>query len=353
MSERYDAVALLSGGLDSILAVKVIEEQGLRVKCLHFVSPFFGKPGKVAHWQDIHGLDIDVADVGEDFARLLVARPAHGFGKILNPCVDCKVLLATRARERMGDYGASFIISGEVLGQRPMSQRRDTLNIIRRDAGVKELLLRPLSAKRLDPTPMEESGLVDRERLHSIGGRGRKEQLALAEKYALQEIPTPAGGCRLAEMESARRYWPVLRHGDPATAADFYLADIGRQYWSGPHWLVIGRDKRDNQRLEPLVGPRDLVFKLRDFPGPLAVARQLAGAWGPEAVKDAALFVARFSPKARRHGGPVEVRVALGSLDSDAAGAVTVHLDRENALAWQEPSWEDALEEKNAEKQAE
>ncbi|MDR3045879.1 MAG: tRNA(5-methylaminomethyl-2-thiouridylate) methyltransferase [Desulfovibrio sp.] len=347
--KRYDAVALLSGGLDSILAVKVIEEQGLAVKCLHFVSPFFGKPGKVKHWEAIYGLDIAAVDLGESFATLLRERPAHGFGKVLNPCVDCKIIMISRAREMMERYGASFIITGEVLGQRPMSQRRDTLNVIRRDAGVKELLLRPLCARKLDPTPAEESGLVDRSRLHAIFGRGRKEQMALAEKYGLTEIPTPAGGCKLAERENARRYWPVLAHSPLATAAEFKLANIGRQYWAGPHWLSIGRHQADNDALVRFAFPADLHFKVAGFPGPLAIGRQFDGkAWDEEVVRDAAAFVASFSPKAVREGTPVTVRVA----GPDGMDEVTVTPARTTPLGWGELNWQGVREEIRADARA-
>jgi hypothetical protein len=335
-TQHYHAVALLSGGLDSILAVKLVEEQGLRVKCLHFVSPFFGKPSQVRRWRSIYALDITTVDVSDDFARMLAERPQHGFGKVMNPCVDCKILMLRRARELMTQYGATFIITGEVLGQRPMSQRRDTLNVIRRDAEVRDLLLRPLSAKLLDPTPFELSGMVDRERLLAISGRGRKEQMALAERFALEEIPTPAGGCKLAERENARRYWPVLVHAPTVTAAEFRLSNIGRQYWQGAHWLSIGRHQKDNEALERFAFPGDLRFKVVGYPGPLAVGRQFDGQpWSEEVVCDAASFVASFSPKAVRDGIAVAVRVTCG----ETVREVQVMPARATVLGWAEDEW--------------
>jgi hypothetical protein len=349
MTDKYDAVALYSGGLDSILAIKVVEEQGLGVKALHFVSPFFGKPHKVAHWERTHGLDIEPVDVSEEFTALLVRRPEHGFGKVLNPCVDCKIFMLRRARELMERYGAGFIVTGEVLGQRPMSQRRDALNIISRDAGVRDVLLRPLCARFLPPTPMEESGRVDREALPQARGRGRKEQLRLADHFGLTEIPTPAGGCKLAEKESARRYWPVLVNAAPATAGDFELADVGRQYWSGRHWLAIGRNQADNARLERRTRGGDLVFKVLGMPGPLSLGRQFPGRlWTPAAVMDAAAFAASFSPKALKTGGPVQVQVVCGG----ESGVLTVVPSRETPMAWAEPLWEDAEEAVRAERSA-
>ena len=254
MSARAHAVALFSGGLDSILAARLLMEQGLTVRCLHFVTPFFGKPELIPHWEAIYGLSIEAVDVGADFVRLLRRFPEHGYGKVMNPCVDCKILMMRKAREIMTALGARLIASGEVLGQRPMSQRRDTLNIISREAGVSGLLLRPLCARHLPPTDAERSGLVDRLRLGAISGRGRQEQLELAARMNLAEIPTPAGGCRLAEKENARRYWPVLtRLTDPAPA-DFALANVGRQFWREDAWLSMGRNEADNAALAGLLG---------------------------------------------------------------------------------------------------
>lgn len=347
-STSYNAVALFSGGLDSILAVKIMQEQGLRVKCLHFISPFFGKPELVAHWQKTHSLDIACVDLSQDFCAMLAQGPDNGFGKWLNPCVDCKILMVRKAAGLMNEYGAFCIVSGEVIGQRPMSQRRDTLNVIRRDAGVRDLLIRPLSARRLDPTPLEEQGLVDRERLLDIGGRGRKDQLALARHFQLNEIPTPAGGCLLAECESAKRYWPLLKFAAQPQARDFELANIGRQYWQQGCWLAVGRNQSDNQRLEKLCDEQDLVFKTAGFPGPLGVGRPLHGGaeWTPELVRQAAAFVASFSSKACKAGTPVQVRV------THKGGEELVEAIPDRSLPWREPSWEVMKEELREERLA-
>jgi hypothetical protein len=337
----YDAVALFSGGLDSLLAVRLIEAQGLKVKCLHFTSPFFGDIRRKSYWQVRFGLDIDTVDVGDGMVRLLAQGPAHGFGSALNPCMDCKILLLREAKARMADYGARCIITGEVLGQRPMSQRRDALHVILRDAGVKELLVRPLSAKLLPESAAEASGLIDREKLCDIRGRGRKGQLALAERFALPEIPAPAGGCKLTEREKARRYWPVLVHVPNPTAAEFHLANSGRQFWSnagaGPHWLCVGRRQDDNERLERNAFPGDALFRLVDFPGPLAVGRQFdARPWPEHVLRDAACFMASFAPKAACRQGAVRVRVGLERHGFE----LDVRPARETACAWGELSWE-------------
>ena len=303
LSPRPDALALFSGGLDSILAARLIQDQGLSVLCLHFVTPFFGKPQNLEHWENVYGLRIQAIDISDEFIHMLRQRPAHGYGKVMNPCVDCKILMMRHARTWLERLGARCLVSGEVLGQRPMSQRRDTLNVIRRDGNVRELLLRPLCAQHLDPTQVEIDGLVDRSRLLGICGRGRKDQLALAAAMQITEIPAPAGGCRLAEKENARAYWPVLRRLPEPATVDFRLANIGRQFWDGPHWLIVGRNQADNEALEALAGPDDLRIKVLDMPGPLALARHAApvGAipWSDDDLRHAAALAASYAPRAQ------------------------------------------------------
>ena len=348
------AVALFSGGLDSILAAKLIQEQGLDVIGLHFVSPFFGNPEKVAHWESLHGLPIRAVDVSESFVRMLVRRPEHGFGSVLNPCVDCKILMLRQARTIMEETRACCIVSGEVLGQRPMSQRRDALNIIRRDAGVRDCLLRPLCALRLDPTEAELNGLVDRTRLLGITGRGRKDQMALAARFGLREIPAPAGGCRLTEQENARSYWPVLLHSPQPSVSDFRLANTGRQFWHDQDspgrpalWLCVGRNQEDNDALMALAQEGDLLFKTKDFPGPIALGRRFDQDWSNEAVEAAAAFTASYSPKCLRHlkdtGTLAAVRVHAGSLDNPGQ-VLMVSPSRQPSLSWRECSWPEAFE---------
>ena len=318
MSEKskYDAIALLSGGLDSILAARLIQEQGKRVLCLHFVTPFFGKPHLVGKWKEVYGLEVLLVDVSAEFVTLLRTRPEHGFGKVLNPCIDCKILLLRKAREMMSGFGAKVILTGEVLGQRPMSQRRDALNIIRREAGVRDLVLRPLCAQLLEETPAEACGFLDRSKLLSFSGRGRKGQLSLAARYGITDIPTPAGGCRLTEQETARNYWPVLRFHPAPAPADFIVARAGRQYWSlgeAPLWLAVGRNQSDNEQLASLAGMGDLLFTLVGHAGATGLCRTFPGCpWNKENLQSAAAVVASFSSKAVSHWKAAGVTAATG-----------------------------------------
>ena len=359
-------IALLSGGLDSILAVKLMQRQGIRVTCLHFTTPFFSKSEKMDQLREWYGFDIMNVDIGEDFVQMLKTRPEHGFGKILNPCVDCKILMLTHARRIMHETGACAIISGEVLGQRPMSQRADSLNVIQNRAGVKGVLLRPLCALHLAPTKAEQDGLIDRAQLLGISGRGRKEQLALAEEFALKEIPTPAGACSLGDKEKSRNYWKILSLLPEASAADFVLAETGRQLWlesapdatqTGEHsggakgslppvWMCIGRNQKDNEALEVLAREGDALLKLRDYPGPLTLLRPLGATLTPDILASAASLAASYSPKAtqaaKETGLPIAVNVHKASLIAPAQ-EILVILSRENS-PWREADWEAARE---------
>jgi hypothetical protein len=336
MNERFDALALFSGGLDSILAAKLVQSQGLAVLGLHFVSPFFGDLSSLDRWQTLYGLDLAAVDVCEAFADLLASRPAHGFGKLLNPCVDCKILMLRRARALMEQYGAQALISGEVLGQRPMSQRRDALDVISREAGVRGVLVRPLCARKLNPTAVEERGVVDREALLDIGGRGRKPQLALARDLGLEDIPGAAGGCKLTEPETAKRYLPFLAHLERPSPADYALCDVGRHFWAGPRLAAIGRRQADNERLAGFVRPGDAGLKLVDFPGPLALLRRLDRDLEPSDIREAASLAASFSPKARQVGGEVAVSVRLRGVQTE----LRVRPEREPGMGWSEPAVE-------------
>jgi hypothetical protein len=335
---KFDALALFSGGLDSILAIKIIQEQGLKVLGLHFVSPFFGHPDKLEYWEQNYGIPLIAVDISTQFVNMLCRGPKYGTGKILNPCVDCKILMLSRVKDMLKDFGAGFIVSGEVLGQRPMSQRLDTLNIIKRDSEVKDILVRPLSARHLPPTDPEKKGFIKREMLGSISGRGRKDQLELAAKYNIRPIPTPSGGCLLTEKESAKRYLPLLMHKQNPDPGDFELANIGRQFWKNGHWLCIGRNKDDNARLKELAEKNDYLFNLVFFPGPLGLGRALINTqWPLSIVESACQMVSRFSPKARQSSRQVDVRVEQGEKSREI---MVMPEQTEQSMQWEEPVWD-------------
>ncbi|MBU1568516.1 MAG: thiamine biosynthesis protein [Proteobacteria bacterium] len=281
------ALALFSGGLDSILATRLIMEQGVEVEAIQFVTPFFHYDllddieGHVERMHNKYGIKVILEDISPGYLQLL-HNPAHGFGKNFNPCIDCKILMFSRAKEMLAERGASFLISGEVLGQRPMSQRRDTLNVIERDSGTRSLLLRPLCAQLLKETLPELQGWVDRSKLLRFSGRGRSDQIAMAARYGITDFPAPAGGCTLADPILGRRIEKLYStdsrlQGAEITAVDIRLLLVGRQFiLPGGGWLILGRDEKENNTLEKLAGEDDALLLMEDWPGPTAVLRKIA-----------------------------------------------------------------------------
>jgi len=271
------ALAMLSGGLDSMLAIKLMQEQGVEVQAINFSIDFCAcimQNGENAATKAAKslGVPIKVIDITEEYIEIL-KNPSHGYGANVNPCIDCKIFMLKKAKEMMKEFGASFIITGEVLGERPMSQRKDALNIITRDSGLKGFLLRPLSARLLDTTIPEKEGIVDRSKLLDISGRSRKPQFALAAKYGIKGYPNPAGGCLLTDPGFTNRVKDLIQH-DALTASDLKLLTVGRHFRLSPlAKLAVGRDEKDNEALQALAGEKDILFKLKDYQGPLAVLR--------------------------------------------------------------------------------
>ncbi|WP_027721148.1 DUF814 domain-containing protein [Maridesulfovibrio zosterae] len=332
MNNKYDALALFSGGLDSILACKVIQDQGLKVLGIHFVTPFFGNPEKIEHWQEIYGVEIMAVDISEKYIKMMMDIPEYGMGKLINPCVDCKIMMISHVKSMLDEFGAKFIISGEVVGQRPMSQRPTALNAIKNSSDSKDFLLRPLCAQSQPVTPMEESGLVDRSKLPNIYGRGRKEQLAMAKDYGFTEIPTPGGGCKLTEIENAARFFPLLKKLDIPDVNSFQLGTTGRQYWAGNKLLAIGRNHSDNDKMEDLFDDSDYMFEVRGFPGPLSIGRAFrAEEWSKDEILDAAALTASFSPKAVQSGE--KVHVAIIGPDGEIVVSVMPSRDTDTGFA--------------------
>jgi hypothetical protein len=254
---KRKALALLSGGLDSTLAVKMMLDMGIDVEALNFTSPFCTCTGKnsgckseaVRVAQEFN-IPIKVIHKGLDYLEI-VRNPQHGYGKGVNPCVDCRIYLLRKAKEYMAECGADFVITGEVLGQRPMSQRRDTLRVIERESGLEGLLLRPLSAQHFEPTVPEQEGWVNRDKLLAIKGRSRKELFELADDLDVKNYPCPAGGCLLTELSFVPKMRDVFDHCDELNLRDFRLLKVGRHCRIGKRTkVIIGRDESDNSLLE-------------------------------------------------------------------------------------------------------
>ncbi len=284
------ALALVSGGLDSVLAAKLILEQGLDVLGVSFESPFFDAKAAAAACEEM-GIDLVVIDIGEDLLGIMAA-PKHGFGRHINPCIDCHALMVRRAGQRMEEFGASFIVTGEVVGQRPKSQMRFGLEAVERESGLRGLLLRPLSAKLLKATVPETEGWVDREKLLGLHGRSRKPQMELASRLGVTTFASPAGGCLLTDENYARVFREMRDHGE-VTLASVRLIAAGRQFrLQGGSKLSVGRNHAENEALFELRPDGALLVKTADHKGPVGV---LLGEAGPCDVEDAARIVARYS----------------------------------------------------------
>jgi len=274
----------MSGGLDSNLAVRLVHDMGIEIVGVHFTGPFCmcnrGSGGCINYARqtaDEMGIRFSTVGLGSEYMDIVV-HPKHGRGSSMNPCLDCRILMFRRAKRMMEDEGASFILTGEVLGQRPMSQLRDKLRIIEREAGLEGLILRPLSAQHFPPTVAEKEGLVDRDALLDISGRGRRPQIELAEKLHIGDYPCPAGGCLLTDKHFGNRLKEHIGHKGGVEMSDIPLLKLGRHFRlpSGAR-LVVGRDQPENERLEHLAGNSDMVLEPTSVMGPTALLTPAPG----------------------------------------------------------------------------
>ena len=275
-SRPVSALALLSGGLDSALAIHLVKRQGIDVTALHFPSFFSsldptGKDSPVQALAENLEVPLILMPKGDDFLEI-IRHPRYGWGKNLNPCIDCRIYTFVKAKKLMEEMGASFIVTGEVAGQRPMSQRKDAMRLIDKRSGCEGIILRPLSAKALPATVPETDGLVDREQLLAVTGRGRKTQLALAHELGLKGYSPPAGGCLLTDPGFARRLRDLLDDREDVSKSDLKLLRMGRHIRLRPGLkIVVGRNEDENNRISDLASGATL-FAPNGFPGPVILA---------------------------------------------------------------------------------
>jgi tRNA-uridine 2-sulfurtransferase len=322
---KHKALALLSGGLDSTLAIKLMLDLGFDVTAVNFTSPFClcnrSTDGTCSHVASQVakelGVEIKIVYVGEEYLDV-VKNPKFGYGKNMNPCLDCRIFIFKKAKKFMEEIGASFIITGEVLGQRPMSQRRDAMNLIDRESGLKGYIVRPLSAKLLEPTIPETEGIIDREKLLKISGRSRKPQMKLVEDFHIQNFACPAGGCLLTDMIFAGRMRDLLKYSDSPSLVDINLLKTGRHFRiSSQCKVVVGRNHSENERIEELAGPEDYLFHAEHYKGPLALCR---GTFDEETASLVAGITAKYSkaPEGER------VEVSFRRNNDDESGKIEV-----------------------------
>jgi len=288
------ALALFSGGLDSILAIKVAEKAGAEVTALHFINPFVSEEA-VTHVQKKAlelGVPLILEPLGQDYLEVIL-KPKYGYGKAMNPCVDCKAFMFKKAKELLPKYNASFLINGEVLGQRPKSQMRHSMQQTVKEAGVEDILVRPLTAKNLPPTLPERLGIIDREKLLGFSGRNRKPQMALARELGIEDYPTPAGGCLLTQVEYGKKLLDLIKY-DLYNLDEIKRLNIGRQFrLSQGAKLIVGRNHEENEALKALAKDSDILMRVLDYKGPLAVITGKDISY--VAIKTAAQITARYA----------------------------------------------------------
>ncbi len=267
------ALGLCSGGLDSILAGLVLRQQGIEVAWITFETPFFSADKARAAARQT-GIPLTVREITPAYLQML-RNPPCGYGKHMNPCMDCHALMFRLAGEWMQDQGFDFLFSGEVVGQRPMSQTKTSLRYVEKHSGFDGYILRPLSARNLPETIPEKKGWVDRERLLNLSGRSRKPQIQLAAQFGIRDYPAPAGGCLLTDAGYTRRLKDLFAHQAHTSTTDLELLKHGRHFrLDADTKIIVGRTQKDNQRILALHdADQDTTLRVRDFPGPVIAIR--------------------------------------------------------------------------------
>jgi len=290
MKKKIRALVLFSGGLDSTLAVKILEKQNIEVMALTFVSYFFDDV-KAKEGAEKNGIKMRSVNFSQIHSEV-VKNPKRGYGRAMNPCIDCHLLMIREAGRIMREEGFDFVATGEILGQRPMSQNLQSLNLIEREAELERRLLRPLSAKLLAETEIEKSGKVDREQLLDISGRSRKRQMELVSQLGIEYYPSPGGGCLLTEVEFGKKLKKLLQEIENPTASDFALLQVGRIFWLEKTRIIVGKNSEDNEKLKEIKKSEDKLIELQDFLGPLTLIR---GEMKPEVIEEAKRITASYS----------------------------------------------------------
>jgi len=296
--EKKKVVALLSGGLDSQLAIKMMQEQGFDVSAVAIKTPFCdfdcgrGCGFEIRERADDLNVNLKTVYLGDEYIEML-KHPKHGIGAGFNPCIDCRSMMFDAAKKHMEDIGAEFIISGEVLGQRPMSQHAPALRTIEKESDLVGKIVRPLSAALLPETDPEKNGLIKRENLGMIRGRTRRNQLDMAKKYGIENPPNAGGGCLLTEPQFGIKAKDLFSHTENPTINDIDLLKIGRHFRLDEQTkFIVGRNKDENEMIKAIALPGDILLEAKDFVGPVSILR---GSNAKEHLKFASSVTLRYS----------------------------------------------------------
>ena len=306
-SKKARALGLCSGGLDSMMSGLVLRQQGIDVEWVSFETPFFNA-AKARKASEITGIPLTVKPVYDVYMKMLKNPPA-GYGKYMNPCMDCHTLMFKLAGEMMPQGNFDFLFSGEVLGQRPMSQNKQSLGYVAKHSGYKGYILRPLSAKKLPETIPEKEGLVDREQLLDIAGRGRKRQMELARHFGITEYPAPAGGCLLTDKNFSIRLRELFEHQDNCSEEELHLLKYGRHFRLNPeNKLIVGRTEKDNEQILKYGNPAtDTIIDVKDYASPIGLVQHTAP---DNAVLLAASICTGYSKAPKLSPVDVEIKTA-------------------------------------------
>ncbi len=324
MKKNRKAIALLSGGLDSRLAVKMMLDQGIEVEAVNFVTVFCTCTAKSSCKSEArkaaedYGISLKVLNATDEILEA-IRNPRHGFGRGLNPCLDCRISMFRRAGKYMEETGAGFLITGEVWGERPMSQRPDALRTIEKESGLDGLIVRPLSAHLFEPTIPEREGWIDREKMMAIEGRSRKPQMQLAAEIGVNDYPCPAGGCLLCDRNFAARLKSLLAEDPHPAIAEIQSLKLGRLlYSSAGRRIMIPRDEEESKRLSALARPGDLFMEAKGHMGPTAVIKNVgssetsgADAGGSAATSKAGASGSAATSKAGASGADIDESTLL------------------------------------------
>lgn len=305
------ALAMISGGLDSILAAKLIKEQGIEVIGICFRSYFFDEENAKRMTKQI-GIQLEVIDFSKEHFDM-VRDPKHGWGKNMNPCIDCHSMMMRYSGELLEKFNADFIITGEVLNQRPMSQNRSALDVVKKQSGFNDKILRPLCAKKIKETQMEVDGLVDREKLLDFSGRNRKPQMALAEKWDIKDYPSPAGGCKLTEPNYSIRLKDILDTKEDVTEKDIHLLKYGRHFVSENNTkVIVSRTGAEGEQIRQLLSNRDMMFFTANFNGAMVIIPE-----GNNPNEDDLIFACRLAVRYSKGKDEELVEVKFGQVSTE------------------------------------
>jgi len=300
MKKQIKALLLFSGGLDSLLALKVAESLNISVTLLIFKSYFFDE--KIA-LKAIKENKLKNPYLIIDFSKKhfqIVKQPKFGYGKNMNPCIDCHLLMLKEAKKIKEKEGYDLILTGEVLNERPMSQNMSVLNLLEKESGLEGYLLRPLSALSLKPTILEKEGAINRKQLLNIKGRSRKVQLNLVQKFNLQWFPLPAGGCLLTDPQFSLKLKDLLNISDKADENDINLLKIGRHFIVQKTKIILGRNQKENEELKKFRKEKDVLIEMENYPGPTALIRNYQNSLpSQDAIQKAKELIIAYAPKVK------------------------------------------------------